>query len=152
MPRLLALLLCLLPLASDAALPAPDAAFLSARDAYRANSPTRLAQALPDMAGHVLEPYARYWELRLRLAQAAPGEVSDFLHRYAGTLVAENLRKDWLRLLASQGEWDMFEAGYGALQSEDAELACYHEQNLSRPGWLPQRAAQTAVMWFWQQR
>ena len=43
----------------------------------------RLSQLLPASRGHVLEPWAAYWELRVRLQEATQDEVQSFLTRWA---------------------------------------------------------------------
>ena len=84
--------------------------YLAAREAYAKGNATALATYARGLKGHILEPYAESWLLRLRLEQAAPGEVSDFLGRYAGTLVAEQLRREWLIVLGKRQQWELFDA------------------------------------------
>ena len=67
----------------------PEQHYLAAREAYAKGNVAVLATHARGLKGHILEPYAEFWQLRLRLEQAAPGEVSDFLGRHVGTLVAE---------------------------------------------------------------
>ncbi|MCQ9371893.1 hypothetical protein NQ024_11745, partial [Corynebacterium sp. 35RC1] len=55
-----------------------DEALLQMQQAYRKGDRARLTQLLPDMRGHVLEPWGAYWELRARLDQATPQEVAAF--------------------------------------------------------------------------
>src|SRR5690606_33544589 len=82
MRSLLALLL-LLPLALHAA-PDADPDFLMARDAWRASSWPELESALPRLKGHVLEPYAQYWHLQLRIKDAPLDEIHAFLRANEG--------------------------------------------------------------------
>src|SRR6185369_2360474 len=44
----------------------PDAAVLAARDAFRAGDEKKLVAAAKAAEGHVLEPWVRYYQLRLR--------------------------------------------------------------------------------------
>ena len=39
----------------------------------------QLARLLPKAKGHALEPWAAYWELRVRLDQASEAEIQQFL-------------------------------------------------------------------------
>ncbi|MEG0001068.1 MAG: lytic transglycosylase domain-containing protein, partial [Comamonas sp.] len=76
-----------------------DDALLAMQQAYRKGDRNQLAQLLPAVRGHGLEPWGAYWELRLRLDQAQPDEVQSFLKRWAGTYQEDRLRNDWLLLL-----------------------------------------------------
>ena len=102
-----------------------DKALLTARDAFLAGDGTKLARQAEKVRGHVLEPYVGYWRLRLRLDEADPAELRDFLARNAGTVLAEQLRRDWLRLLGKNGQWELFRQEHPALVRDDPDVACY---------------------------
>jgi soluble lytic murein transglycosylase len=102
-----------------------DAALLAARDAFEANSRLRLARLVPQLENHLLKPYVEYWELFLKLTGAPAEEVRDYFSRYSGTVLAEQLRTDWLKVLGKSGRWDLFRAEYPALSGDDPEVACY---------------------------
>ena len=108
--------------------------YLAAREAYAKGNATVLATHVRGLKGQILEPYAESWLLRLRLEQAAPGEVSDFLGRYAGTLVAEQLRREWLIVLGKRQQWELFDAAFPNLVSDDPEVNCYSLQSRWRRG------------------
>lgn len=123
MRSLLALLL-LLPLALHAA-PDADPDFLMARDAWRASSLPKLESALPRLKGHVLEPYAQYWHLQLRIKDATPDEIHAFLRANEGSYLAEQLRKEWLRVLGEREQWALYDRVYAKLRSPEPDLVCY---------------------------
>src|SRR5712692_8759792 len=102
-----------------------DAALLAARDAFEANHRTQLATLAPKLKGHLLEPYVEYWQLFFRLPGASAEDVRDFLSRYPGTALAEQLRADWLKVLGRSGRWELFQAEYPALSGDDLEVTCY---------------------------
>jgi soluble lytic murein transglycosylase len=102
-----------------------DAALLAARDAFEANHRTKLATLAPKLKGHLLEPYVEYWQLFFRLSGASAEDVRDFLSRYSGTVLAEQLRADWLKVLGKSGRWELFQAEYPALSGDDPEVTCY---------------------------
>ncbi|TMH58204.1 MAG: lytic transglycosylase domain-containing protein [Betaproteobacteria bacterium] len=102
-----------------------DAAFLAARDAFEANHRTRLATLAPELRGHLLAPYVEYWQLFFKLPGAPAGDVREFLSRYSGTALAEQLRVDWLKVLGKSGRWELFQAEYPALSGDDPEVTCY---------------------------
>lgn len=102
-----------------------ETAFLAARGAFDASSRARLAALAPKLKGHVLEPYVEYWQLFLRLPAASAEDVRDFLSRYPDTLLAGQLRADWLKVLGKSGRWDVFQTEYPALSIDDPDATCY---------------------------
>jgi soluble lytic murein transglycosylase len=117
----------LLPAAAAAAPrnPTPEEAIVLARDAFRVGDVAKLNKAAVLAKGHVLVPWVEYWQLKLRLEASAPEEINAFLLRNAGTLLAENLRRDWLKLLGKRGQWDAFQTEFPQLVNEDADTTCY---------------------------
>jgi len=119
------LLLAAAELACAAKLDSQDAALLAARDAFEAGNRTRLAHAAQQLEGNVLAPYVEYWQLFLRLPAARAEEVRDFFSRYPGSVLAEQLRTDWLKVLGKSGRWELFQEEYPALSADDPEVTCY---------------------------
>ena len=54
------------------ALTRADETVLEMGQAFRRGDKARLANLLPQVRGHALEPWAAYWELRSRLNEASP--------------------------------------------------------------------------------
>ena len=121
----LAFLLVAAGVAHAAKLDPRDAALLAARDAFESGNRARLAAAAPSLQNHVLAPYVEYWQLFLRLPSARTEDVRDFLTRYSGTALAEQLRTDWLKVLAKSGRWELFQEEYPLLSADDPDATCY---------------------------
>ena len=103
-----------------------DDTLLEMSQAFRKGDRNKLAQLLPAVRGHALEPWAAYWELKLRLAEAAPQEVQAFLQRYAGSYQEDRLRNDWLLLLGQRRDWSQFAEQHPSYRmSDDREVRCY---------------------------
>ena len=102
-----------------------DKALLAARDAFVSGDGFKLAGYVGKIRGHELESYLASWQLRVRLEQAALEELRDFLTRNEGTILAEQMRRDWLRILGKNGQWDLFRQEYPALVKADSEVAGY---------------------------
>lgn len=103
-----------------------DNALLAARDAFVSGDGFKLAGYVEKVRGHALESYVAFWGLKLRLEQASPQELRDFLSRNEGTVLAEQLRRDWLFVLGKKGQWDFFGEEVAALVKEaNSELAGY---------------------------
>jgi len=115
----------LVVLAATHALAQSDAGFLAAKAAFERGDWRRLDALAPSAAGHPLERYVRYWQIRSRLDEASPDVVQSFLARYPDGPLADRLRVDWLKTLGKRGDWDRFAATYVAGQGEDIELSCY---------------------------
>lgn len=137
-----ALLACTAPLASTptqvaSALPtsvpvqAPasasgDEVLREMQQAFRKNDRKKLTLLLPAARGHVLEPWAAYWELRARLDEASADDISAFLQRWAGTYQEDRLRNDWLLLLGQRRNWTRFAQEHPHYRmSDDREVRCY---------------------------
>ena len=103
-----------------------DGALLSMQQAYRKGDRRQLAQLLPAVRGHALEPWGAYWELRARLDEAQPDEVQAFLTRWAGSYQEDRLRNDWLLQLGQRREWGRFEEMLpGFRMQDDRAVRCY---------------------------
>lgn len=103
-----------------------DAVLLDMQKAFRSRNQTALTQLLPQAAGHPLEPWAAYWELKNRLETASPDEIQGFLNRYAGTYQEDRLRNDWLLLLGKQRDWNTFSQVYPKFRMrDDKSVTCY---------------------------
>lgn len=102
-----------------------DEDFLKIREAFRVGDAVRVAKYASSMKHHVLAPYAEYFQLRLSLGKSEANTVRVFLARHDGSLVADKLRGDWLRLLGKRQEWVIFEEEYPKLVNQDDELNCY---------------------------
>jgi soluble lytic murein transglycosylase len=103
-----------------------DDALIEMSQAFAKADRKRLAALLPKAQGHVLEPWAAYWELSARLEEASAQEIRGFLTRYAGTYQEDRLRNDWLLLLGKRREWATFMAEYPKYRmNDDASVRCF---------------------------
>ena len=127
--------------------------------AFKKLDKKRLAELLPQAAGHSLEPWAAYWELKARLEDASEAEVQRFLAKYVGTYQEDRLRNDWLMLLGQRRDWGNFAAQYPQYRMrDDKEVRCYallvdHLQNPKEVGALTsvtpaERAAEVRKLWW----
>ncbi len=104
----------------------PEDAVVEMSLAFKKGDIARLSTLLPMVQGHALEPWGAYWELRARLETATPGEIQNFLTRYAGTYQEDRLRNDWLLQLGKSGDWGSFLAEYPSFRmNDDRSVRCY---------------------------
>ena len=126
-----------------------DDTLLEMQQAFRKGDRNKLAQLLPAARGHALEPWAAYWELRVRLGEASPQEIQSFMQRYAGTYQEDRLRNDWLLLLGQRRNWAEFERLHTEFRmQDDKQLRCYDLAIASIEGRLPQHAS-TELQQLW---
>jgi len=130
-----------------------DDTLLEMNQAFKKGDRKRLAALLPQVSGHLLEPWGAYWELRARLDTASPAEIQAFFTRYAGTYQEDRLRNDWLLLLGQRRDWTNFAAEHlNYRMGDDREVRCYAlavENTLAgidvsaqvKPLWYAQREA-----------
>ena len=109
----------------------------------RLNAPT---------ASHPLALYAQYWWLSANLAQAGAfavsnaAEIRTFLAANPNSVLADGLRRDWLKILGKLDQWELFTTEAPLLNSEDAEITCHQWRNrLSRND----RDVMTEAKAFW---
>ncbi|TXT36101.1 MAG: lytic transglycosylase catalytic subunit [Comamonadaceae bacterium] len=103
-----------------------DHAVLDMADAFKKGQAKRLSELLPRVRGHVLEPWAAYWELKSRLESASSDEITTFLRRYANTYQEDRLRNDWLVLLGQRRDWSRFvQEAPNYRMKDDREVRCY---------------------------
>ena len=105
--------------------------------AVLAGDKAKLARHAEKIRGHTLDSYLAFWRLRLRLEEADPRELKDFLTRNEGSVLAERLRRDWLLVLGKRGHWEIFREEHSALVKTDPDVACYALQE----GWRRQDAS-----------
>jgi soluble lytic murein transglycosylase len=141
------LILLLLLLNASAAVAAPgDDDVLAMRDAFRAGDTRKLDSHAPKLKGHVLEPYAAYWQLRSRLDAAPLETVRAFLADYKDTFVAERMRSDWLKRLGKTQQWDVFTVELPLLIEDDIDITCLALQSRARSDATAVREARS--LWF----
>ena len=115
-------------------LSAQDREVLAARDAFDKRDIKTLdaARARLKAGSHPLAPYANYWWLSANLAQAGAfgvaeaNQIRSFLDANADTPYADNLRRDWLKILGTLESWELFTAALPRLAIEDSEVTCHH--------------------------
>jgi soluble lytic murein transglycosylase len=103
-----------------------DAVISDMLQAYKQRDRKRLGQLLPQVRGHVLEPWAAYWDLSARLDQASNAEINDFMSRFAGSYQEDRLRNEWLLQLGRNRDWTSFNREYPKYRmNDDRSVRCY---------------------------
>jgi len=105
-----------------------DRDFLAARDAFKAGDANKLDKLAAGLSTYPLAPYVRYWQLKLRLDDADPDTVRQFLADNRDSLLADRMRTQWLKSLGRKASWEIFAQEFPLLSEQDIELACYRLQ------------------------
>ncbi|MDQ3184939.1 MAG: lytic transglycosylase domain-containing protein [Pseudomonadota bacterium] len=126
-----------------------DDDFIAMRQAFQVGDSVRVAIYAQRLQGHVLEPYAAYYQLRpqLETITVSADTIKRFLYRYQDSPLGERLHGEWLKTLGKTRQWALFAEAYPGLASSDTELTCYSlQQRLAAP--LEQRLATNDVSVF----
>ncbi len=103
-----------------------DQAVLDMAQAFKLGDRKQLTQLLPQAKGSLLEPWAAYWEISLRLDQADKAEIESMLARYAGSYQEDRLRAEWLLQLGRNRDWATFRAQLPLYRmADDRSIQCY---------------------------
>ena len=103
-----------------------DQAVLDMAQAFKLGERKQLAQLLPQAKASLLEPWAAYWDMSLRLDQADKAEIESVLARYAGSYQEDRLRADWLLQLGRNREWATFRTQLPLYRmADDRSIQCY---------------------------
>ena len=103
-----------------------DQAVLDMAQAFKLGERKQLTQLLPQAKGSLLEPWAAYWELSVRLDQAEKAEIESVLAHYAGSYQEDRLRAEWLLQLGRNREWATFRAQLPLYRmADDRSIQCY---------------------------
>jgi soluble lytic murein transglycosylase len=106
--------------------PTGDSTLLDMAQAFKKGDRKRLTALLPQVRGHLLEPWAAYWEQRLRLDEMTALDMQMFSTRFPNTYQEDRLRNDWLLLLGQRRDWTTFADEYNRYRmADDREVRCY---------------------------
>jgi soluble lytic murein transglycosylase len=104
-----------------------DNVIIDMAQAYRKADRRSLEALLPRAKGHLLEPWAAYWNYSTQLNELSTPELQNFFTTYAGTYQEDRLRNDYLLLLGRRRDWGQFEKFYPEFRMrDDKQLECYH--------------------------
>jgi soluble lytic murein transglycosylase len=107
-----------------------DNAFLLLRDAVRQDDAVKAEFYAGRIQSREFASYIDYYRLKVRLREASPLEIRDFLTRYAGSAIADRLRNDWLLLLGRARDWRTFDEQYPQfVLDDDTQLKCHALQS-----------------------
>lgn len=125
------LALTALSLTSSSWLVAQDAAWVSARAAFRSGNEAALSQAKVDMAQSPLAIYADFWQLWRQTKTTDSAAIEAFIARDEGDFLSEKLRGEWLRQLAKRADWAHFREQYAGLKdTSELDLQCLYWQSV----------------------
>jgi soluble lytic murein transglycosylase len=138
--------------ANTSSFAANDGVLLEMERAFSRGQSARLTQLLPAAAGHPLQAYAEYWELKARLENASNAEIQAFLQRWQGSYVQDRMRNDWLLLLGKNGDTLTFAQEYPQFRMrDDATVRCWaaafgrqNDTSIFNADWLAMRGGNKA--------
>jgi len=121
--------------------------YLSAKKSLRDGNLTEFHKTTASLKEYPLYPYLIYDYLRPRIASSKDKEVSAFLQDYPDTLLADDLRTAWLKLLAQRNRWQDFLEYY--TPQKDVSLQCHQLQARLKTGQVSDTLlADTRALWL----
>jgi soluble lytic murein transglycosylase len=103
-----------------------DNVLLDMAQSYKSRDRKRLIALLPQVRGHVLEPWAAYWDLSARLDEAGPTEINEFFSRFSGSYQEDRLRAELLLMHGRNRDWVAFNREYPLYRmNDDKSVRCY---------------------------
>jgi len=104
----------------------PDDVIVDMAQAFKRGDRKKLTALLPQARGHILEPWAAYWEQRARLDELTAQDMQAFSARFSGSYQEDRLRNDWLLLLGQRRDWMTFADEHARYRmNDDREVRCY---------------------------
>lgn len=98
--------------------------FLYAEEALKNGNLNQYYKLKPLLADYSLYPYLQYAEINRMMRYSLPSEhVKKFLTTYPDSALALRLQTHWLKTLAAQQQWQLYEQFYQP--SSDVALQCY---------------------------
>lgn len=98
---------------------------MAARAAFVAGHTDKLKAMAQRLNDSPLEPYATYFQLRMRWDDADSAPIRAFFARVEDTPIIDKFRGEWLKQMAKQQRWEEFAAEYPNLVESDTELTCH---------------------------
>ncbi len=136
-------LLCLLPLAAPAA--GERERFLDAYHAFQKEDYARGRTLSAGLEGYVLYPYLEYAMLDHELERTPAEKVRAFMSADGGSVLGEQLRADWLTLLARRQARDDFLRDYRP--QRDPALRCHYLDARLASGWREELRGDLLSLW-----
>jgi soluble lytic murein transglycosylase len=97
--------------------------YQAAMEALKAGQTTRFKKLYARLDGYILRGYFEYEFLKNRVASTSPANLRRFLEENSQAPISDTIRKKWLRVLASRGDWKTFLVEYQDIEG-DPELQC----------------------------
>jgi len=97
--------------------------YQAAQKAFDTKKMGEFQRLTKELAGYPLVSYLEYQDLVLRLADLPQKDVEAFFKRYPDSFLAERMTHRWLRTLAQNNKWALYQQFYDP-KLTDPELAC----------------------------
>ncbi|MBI3571168.1 MAG: transglycosylase SLT domain-containing protein [Gammaproteobacteria bacterium] len=103
--------------------------YLTALEALKAGQTSRFKTLYNRLDGYFLRGYLEYEFLKNRVPSTPAADIRRFLADNSQAPISDTIRKKWLRVLASRGDWTTFLKEYQDIEDEP-ELQCLRLSHL----------------------
>ncbi len=100
--------------------------FLEAHKSLKAGNLTKFNQLANKLQDYSLYPYLELGELRRRLGTASDDEIAGAIAKYSEIPLADDVRREWLQILAQRKRWSTFLTHYTPQSSH--KFRCWEAQ------------------------
>ncbi|MEM7541518.1 MAG: transglycosylase SLT domain-containing protein [Pseudomonadota bacterium] len=118
----------------------------SALEAQRAGRHEEAKKLVAGHEAHPLYPYYLYFDIRRRLHRLPEAEVSQFLTGYDESYLADKLRIEWLKRLATRQRWNSYLTYYRP--QSDVTMRCLQIKARIREGHSEGVVADAKALWL----
>ena len=113
--------------ASDDALAAERALFVQTRTQWQRGQEDAARGNMAALKKYPLYPYLQLQQLSAEMARGADADVDEFLAQNEGTVVADQLRNQWLAVLIDNNQWSRYLPYYRAAAASKQQQCWYIE-------------------------
>ncbi len=140
-------LLCIL-FVTESAWAGPESHYFAAQAALESKNYPQYQTELAAMGDYFLKPLVEYQYLAARFKDLDDATIQDFISANSQAYVSNSLKGKWLRRLAKQGAWQLFDQHYSkAVQS--TELECHYlNRQLRSKGLSEEQAKRIHELWL----
>lgn len=131
----------------DSVLQTQRALFLQTRDLLQRKQNDAAAAGVAALQNYPLLPYLQLQQLQNTLDQQSNQAIDTFLTRYDNTVVADQLRNQWLQQLALNGRWKDYLNYFRAIDASKLQQ-CWYLEALYRNNQNDTALQETGKLWL----
>lgn len=110
-------------------------------------SPNDYHEITEHLSDYILFPYLEYRRIKNNIANTKDSELIIFSKRFAGSVVADNIRNKWVERLAKRKNWERLVSYYTG-DNDNLKTRCFYNEALIRTGQTERGFTQGKELWM----